>query len=60
MQVVKKASYRQRVCEDSKGAITLIFGNDPVPANIDGSPQKVLVDHDIVDTAIITDHVDLN
>lgn len=56
MQVAKRSVYRQRVYQDSTGGIILVFGNDIVPPNADGSMPNLLADHDIVDTCIVTDH----
>lgn len=53
MQTIKKSAYRQRVYQLEDSSIQLVFGNDPGPEN-----AKLLADHDIVDTATITDHVD--
>lgn len=53
MQAIKKSQYRQRVYQMADGSITLVFSNDPAP---DGG--KLLADHDIVEEAIVTDHVE--
>lgn len=53
MQTVKKASYRQRVYQLPDSSIQLIFGEDAPP---DGA--KLLADHDIVDVATVSDHVE--
>lgn len=52
MQTMKKSSYRQRVYQLSDGSIELVFGNDTAPDN-----AKLLADHDIQETAVVTDHV---
>jgi hypothetical protein len=51
---VKKSSYRQRIYQMSDGSIFLVFGNDPVS----DVGAKLLADHDIVDVATVTDHVE--
>lgn len=53
MQSIKKSSYRQRVYQLPDGSIQLVFGTDEGP--VDG---KLLADHDIVDMAIVSDHVE--
>ena len=50
---IKKSSYRQRVYQLPDGSIVLVFGSDAAPT--DG---KLLADHDIVDVATISDHVE--
>lgn len=50
--VLKKSSYRQRVYQMTDGSIQLVFGEDAIP---DGG--KLLADHDIVETVVVTDHV---
>lgn len=54
MQSIKKSQYRQRVYQLVDGTVVLVFGNDPAPA----PDAKLLADHDIVDVATITDHVE--
>jgi hypothetical protein len=53
MQTIKKSVYRQRVFQLEDGSISLVFGNDPAPAD-----AKLLADHDVSDTTIVSDHVD--
>lgn len=57
MQTFKKSVYRQRVYQDKDANINLVFGDEPAPQNLDGSDQKLLADHDIVDMCQVTDHV---
>ena len=53
-QTVKKSQYRQRVYQSTVDqSVTLVFGDDPAPAD-----SNLLADHDIVDTATVTDHVE--
>jgi hypothetical protein len=56
---VKKASYRLRVLQsnDPIPVTTIIFNDEPLPVNSDGSAQTVIVDNDVVETAVITPHV---
>jgi hypothetical protein len=51
--MIKKSQYRQRVYQMTDGSITLVFGDDVGPAD-----AKLLADHDIVDMASVTDHVE--
>lgn len=57
MQTIKKSAYRQRVYQLEDGSIQLVFGDQDALFPV-GSNPKLLADHDIVDTAIITDHLD--
>ena len=56
-QQLKKLQYRQRIYQGSDGTITLVYGSDPIPVNIDGTEMSLLADHDVAELVTVTDHV---
>lgn len=61
MQSVKKSQYRQRIFQMVDGSIIIVYENDPIPVDdIDDKlvPGTILADHDVIETATVTDHVE--
>ena len=63
MNNAKKAKYRLRVYQLADGSIDLVFGDDapdnPLPIDpATNATPKILCDHDVVETATWTNHVE--
>lgn len=39
------------------GSIVMVFGEEPSPINVDGSPMSKLWDHDVSQVITVTDHI---